>query len=90
MKTGIKGCFPPGRIFRAQRNFSLFVSSQVELIEKEQVCLEENQLRQQHVDSNAVSVFLNIFLVLYRSLETTLLDAASSIIMVRNKSAVKL
>ena len=34
MKTGIEGCFPPGRIFRAQRNFSLFVSSQVELIEK--------------------------------------------------------
>ena len=32
----IKGCFPPGGIFRAQRNFSLFVSSQAGLIEKRQ------------------------------------------------------
>ena len=31
-----KGCFPLGGIFRAQRNFSLFVSSQAELIEKRQ------------------------------------------------------
>ena len=32
-----KGCFPLGGIFRAQRNFSLFVSSQAELIEKRQI-----------------------------------------------------
>ena len=31
-----QGCFPLGGIFRAQRNFSLFVSSQAELIEKRQ------------------------------------------------------
>ena len=30
----LSGCFPLGGIFRAQRNFSLFVSSQAELIEK--------------------------------------------------------
>ena len=33
----LKGCFPLGGIFRAQRNFSLFVSSQAELIEKRQL-----------------------------------------------------
>ena len=32
----LKGCFPLGGIFRAQRNFSLFVSSQAELIGKRQ------------------------------------------------------
>ena len=31
-----KGCFPLGGIFRAQRNFCLFASSQAELIEKRQ------------------------------------------------------
>ena len=31
-----KGCFPLGGIFRAQRNFSSFVSSQAELIGKRQ------------------------------------------------------
>ena len=31
-----KGCFPLGGIFRAQRIFSLFVSSQTELIGKRQ------------------------------------------------------
>ena len=32
----LKGCFPHGRIFRAQRNFSSFVSFQAELIERKQ------------------------------------------------------
>ena len=32
----LSGCFPLGGNFRAQRNFSLFVSSQAELIEKRQ------------------------------------------------------